>query len=275
MDDGTSKTTSTLYGRAMSRRYDDDFVALFGGADRGDLDFFRSQAAQTRGDICEVGAGTGRVLFALGEVSRGRVLHGVEPSPWMREGFEANRVGLEPEVDARVRLHAGGFVDVPLAGGSVGFVYAAFRSFQHVLEVEEQEAGLRSMLRVLEPGGRMAIDLFDPPYALLADTRERLGKRYRTPDGTVVSRYESRRVVREKQRVDVTLRWVERVARGPERGTVVREEVETYGVRYTFPYELLHLVKGAGFVEVELCGGYDGRPLGPVPGELVVTARRR
>jgi ubiquinone/menaquinone biosynthesis C-methylase UbiE len=275
MDKRTPTNTSTVYGRAMSRRYDLDFAALFAGADRGDVDFFRSQAARTRGEICEVGAGTGRGLFALGEVSRGRALHGVEPSPWMREAFVANRARLEPEVDARVRLHDGHFGEIPLADDSVGLVYAAFRSFQHVLEVDEQEAGLRAMLRVLEPGGVMAIDLFDPPYALLADTRERLGKRYRTPDGTIVSRYESRRLVREKQRVDVTLRWVERVARGPERGAVVREEVETYGVRYTFPYELLHLVKGAGFVEVELCGGYDGRPLGAVPGELVVTARKR
>lgn len=55
----------TVYGAAQSRRYDADFRALFGGPDRGDLDFFRAMARESEGAICEVGAGTGRVLLAL------------------------------------------------------------------------------------------------------------------------------------------------------------------------------------------------------------------
>lgn len=265
---------ATAYGEAQSRRYDVDFVALFGGLDRGDLAFFRGLAARTGGAICEVGAGTGRVLFALAELTGDRPLHGVEPSAFMREGFERKRERLPAEVAGRVHIHAGEFARIPLASGSLGLVFGAFRSFQHVLGADEQLAALVEMRRVLAPGGVMAIDLFDPPYGLLADTRERLGKRFKTPEGTIVSRYESRRLVRERQLVIVTLRWVERVAGGERRGAVLREERESYGVRYTFPFELLHLVWRAGFEEVELFGGYDGRPIGPEPRELVVVARK-
>lgn len=270
---GGVMAVSTHYGEAQSRRYDVDFVALFGGADRGDLAFFQAEARRCEGAICEVGAGTGRVLRALAEVTGERRLIGVEPSPWMRARFEANLREWSPDHTRRAEVVDGEFTRIPLPDGQVGLVFAAFRSFQHVLEADEQVAALSEMKRVLRPGGRLALDAFDPPYGMLADTPERLGKRYRLADGALVSRYESRRLVREKQRVDVTLRWVE-TRRVGRRLVEVATERETYGVRYVFPFELLHLVARAGFVEVELFGGYDRTPITSVPRELIVTARR-
>lgn len=267
------KEVPTHYGQAQSRRYDVDFAALFGGADRGDLAFFQSEAARAEGAVCEVGAGTGRVLRALAGVTGERRLIGVEPSPWMRARFEENLRPGPPALASRVEIVDGEFTRIPLGDASVGLVFAAFRSFQHVLEVEEQVAALSEMKRVLRSGGRLALDAFDPPYGMLADTPERLGKRYRLADGALVSRYESRRLVREKQRVDVTLRWTE-TRRVGRRLVEVATERETYGVRYLFPFELLHLVARAGFVDVELFGGYDRTPLTSVPRELIVTARR-
>lgn len=258
----------TFYGEAQSSRYDFDFTALFGGPDRGDLGFFREEALRGDGPICEVGAGTGRVLAALdtGE----RPLFGVEPSPWMRRGFEA-RLSADPALAARTTVLDGEFTRIPLTGQSVGVVFAAFRSFQHVLAVDEQLAALDEMKRVLAPGGRLALDAFDPPYAMLADTPERLAKRYRGPDG-LISRYESRRLVREQQRVDVTLRWTE--TRRDGRTVEVTTEREQYAVRYFFAFELLHLVSRVGFTDVQLFGSYDRSPLSSVPRELIVTARR-
>lgn len=262
----------THYGEAQSRRYDVDFAALFGGTDRGDLGFFQEEAARSTGGICEVGAGTGRVLRAVAEVAPDRRLVGVEPSPWMREGFEVHLHG-RPELARRLEVVDGEFTRIPLGDASVGLVFAAFRSFQHVLELEDQLQALSEMKRVLAPGGRLALDAFDPPYAILADTSERLGKRYRLANGALVSRYESRRLVRDKQRVDVTLRWVE-TRRVGRRLVEVATERETYGVRYIFPFEMLHLVARAGFVDVQLFGGYDRTPITSVPRELIVTARR-
>jgi ubiquinone/menaquinone biosynthesis C-methylase UbiE len=255
----------------MSERYDDDFDALFGGADRGDLGFFQRCAAETRGPVCEVGAGTGRVLLSLVGVTGRRALHGVEPSEGMRARFEARRDALGAR---RVKVLDGSFTDLPLASGSQGLVYAAFRSFQHVLTVDDQLAGLAEMRRVMAPEGRFAIDLFDPHYGLLCDDGPRRGVRYRTGQGTMVERWESRRVERLTQQVEVTFRWVERTVGPPDPGRVVSDVTESYAIRYTFPQELLHLLARVGFRDVVLAGGYDGRPLGAMPRELVVTARK-
>lgn len=259
---------ATVYGEAMSARYDMDFEALFGGADRGDIAFFEALALATQGPICEVGAGTGRVLLAVAEVASGRVLTGVEPSAAMRARFAA-RLAEAPGV-ADVRVVAGSFEAIPLPGASQGLVFGAFRSFQHVLTTSGQLAALAEMRRVLRPGGMLALDFFDPAPHHLRRARPTIGVRYRTARETTVERWESRTVDRVSQCVEVRYRWVERDTDGRE----VSDESATYRVRYTYPIELEHLLARAGFVDVEVRADYDGRALGPRPRELVVVCRR-
>src|SRR5690606_39307049 len=55
------------------------------------------------------------------------------------------------------------------------------------------------------------------------------------------------------QRVDVTFRWIEK----DMEGRVLVDEAATYGVRYTFPIELEHLLARAGFEAIDVRGGYD------------------
>jgi len=260
------QSDGTLYGDAMSARYDADFAAIFGSHDRGDLAFFQALALASTGPICEIGAGTGRVTLAVARVAGRRAVTGVEPSPAMRARF-AERVGQE---GASVVVAAGSFASIPLASGSQGLVFAAFRSFQHVLDSAGQLAALAEMRRVTRPGGLVALDLFDPAYHLLKRARSTLGVSYRTAEGSFIERWESREVDRVRQRVDVTFRWVERDALG----ATVRDESATYPVRYTFPFELEHLLARAGFEAIDVRGGYDGRPIGPRPGELVAVCRK-
>jgi ubiquinone/menaquinone biosynthesis C-methylase UbiE len=259
--------TTTDYDAAMSARYDDDFQAVFGGRDRGDLGFFQDLAlASEGGGICEVGAGTGRVILAIAEVVEGRELYGVEPSAAMRAGFQDK---LADPRYAAVRALAGGFGEIPLAAGSQALVFAAFRSFQHVLTVPEQLRALAEVRRVLRPGGTFALDLFDPAYRLLRRARPKLGVRYATGRGTTRERWESRAIDHLEQRVDVGFRWIERDAQR----RIVSDEVASYSVRYTFPFELEHLLARAGFVEIAIRGGYDLAPRSAETHDLVAVCR--
>jgi hypothetical protein len=56
-------------------------------------------------------------------------------------------------------------------------------------------------------------------------------------------------------------------------GEILGEERVDFHMRYFYRYEVEHLLARAGFVDLELYGGYDGRPYDYVSGELVVVAR--
>ena len=258
----------SAYPSEMSRRYDEDFEAIFGGADRGDLEFFTTLAALAQGPVCEVGAGTGRVLLPVAAAAPAASVVAIEPSDGMREVLEARVGAADPRVAARVAVRAGSFGELPLPDASQALVFSAFRSFQHVLEADAQLAGLIECRRVLRRGGTLAIDLFDPDYGLLHDTEPTLVARYTRDDGAVVERWDARRVDRLSQRVDVDFRWISR--RG--RGHIVEDVRASYAIRYTFPFELRHLLARAGFDAVQIYGDYDRSPINARPRELLVVA---
>ena len=250
------------YDATISAHYDADFAAFFGGDDRGDLAFFRSLARACEGPIAEIGAGTGRVALAVTDVVAAGRLTAVEPSAGMR----ARCVERARAAGIPLAVSAGSFTDIPLPTGSQALVFAAFRSFQHVLTTADQLRSLAEMRRVLRPGGLIALDLFEPDYRILRRSRARLGLGYRRGEHTV-ERWEARAIDRVAQRVDVTYRWIVRDARG----VVVQDDTATYPVRYTFAIELEHLLHRAGLADLEIRGGYDGRPRGPRTEELVVV----
>jgi len=243
----------------MAARYDADFEAAFGGPDRGDLAFFERVAAESTGPIAEIGAGTGRVIGALARSHPTRQCVGIEPSAAMRVQMH--------ERHPSVRALDGRFDAIPLPDRSQGFVFAAFRSFQHLLGVDEQLAGLHELRRVLAPGGWLALDLFDPDYTRLRTTPWARGLVY-LRGAARVERWERRVLDRREQVVEISYRWIERHG---ER--VVASERASYRVRYTFASELLHLLTRAGFDAIDIRGDYDGRALDGEARELIVTAR--
>ena len=260
---------TTTYPPTMSRRYDADFQGIYGGQDRGDIAFFAALAATASGPVCEIGAGTGRVLFPVARAAPGRAITAVEPSETMRQCFEQNMQREHADLVDRIHLRAGRFQDIPLPDRSQGLVFGAFRSFQHVLTVADQMRSLAEMRRVLRPGGVMAFDLFDPDPTTLHSTEPRCVAVYPGSHGRVIERWDGFRIERVAQLAHLQFEWIERDAEG----AIVAVENDAYTVRYTFPQELLHLLARAGFDDVQLLGAHDGRPLGDVPDELIVIAR--
>ncbi len=254
----------TLYDATMASRYDADFEAIFGGPDRGDLAFFKRLAVDAGGPVCEIGAGTGRALVPIAGALPSVVVTGVEPSSAMRERLLERGAGLP-----NLRCLAGSFEASGVESGSQALVFSAFRSFQHLLTPEAQLRGLREMRRICRPGGVIAFDLMDPDYETLASAEPRCVTVQSLPDGRVVERWDARDVDRVRQTVRATFRWRTR----DREGVVVDDRSSTYTVRYTFPWELRHLLTLAGYNDVQVYGGYEPCDVGNVPGELVVVAR--
>jgi hypothetical protein len=56
-------------------------------------------------------------------------------------------------------------------GRRFGLVFVPFHSFQHLLTNDQQRRSLEAIGRHLEPTGRLALHLFDPPFDLLIATK--------------------------------------------------------------------------------------------------------
>jgi len=260
---------STVYVEAIGSRYDHDFESIFGSADRGDLAFFAGLASAARGPICEIGAGTGRVLLPVARAAPEQVIAAIDPSESMRTRLMARLEAEEPALQRRVTVLDGRFEAIPLPDASQALVYAAFRSFQHVLTVDGQLAALAEMRRVVAPGGTIAFDLFDPDPETLTTSEPRCVTHYETERGTIVERWDARTILRVPQIAHIDFSWVER----DQEGAVVGRDEARYTIRFTYLQELRHLLARAGWDDYTIDAGYAGEVLDADPRELVVVMR--
>jgi hypothetical protein len=154
-----------------------------------------------------------------------------------------------------------------------GFICVPGRSFQHLLTIPLQRKSLDAVHRHLEPGGRLALHLFDPRLDLLIDgntaapglsgTHPETGRRY------VADMVETRLDHLAQVRRDL---WRYREI-GPN-GEVIAEDTREMALRWTYRWELHHLLDLCGFAVEAEYSDFAGAP--PAYGrELIIVARRR
>lgn len=242
-------------------------------ADRPDVPFYVEAALQAGGPILELGCGTGRTLIPIARA--GGAIAGIDSSRWMLERCRV-RIAGEPEtVRARVDLHAGDMRDFDL-GRRFRLITVPFRAFQHLLTVEDQILCLTSILRAIEPGGRLILDLFNPSLSRLAldpaDTHFDPEPPFTMPDGRVVVRHIrilSRDLFEQVQQAEFRYE-----VRHPDGKT--EDVFQRFGMRYLFRYETEHLLHRCGFEVDAVYADYEKNPFGSQdPGDLIFVAKRK
>ncbi|MFB3786079.1 MAG: class I SAM-dependent methyltransferase [bacterium] len=258
--------------------YQDTFIAqtydsVVPYRNRQDVGFF-VETAQTAGSpVLELACGTGRVLLPIARA--GVQITGLDLSPSMLAVCRG-RLALEPpEIQANIQLAEGDMrsFDFPRR---FRMILIPFRSFQHLLTVEDQLACLRCCHRHLEEGGRLTLDLFNPCLPYLYDKRF-LSVRESEPeftldDGTRIVR-ESRLLGRDlyNQVIDMEFLYHVHYPDGREESKSHR-----FSMRYLFRYEVEHLLERAGFQVEAVYADYKKASYGSqYPGELIVMARKR
>jgi SAM-dependent methyltransferase len=231
-----------------SARYYDDFATSYDEPrnrgyhaliDRIELD---AALRWARGaDVLEVGCGTGRILEGLAGAARRAV--GVDLSAGM----------LERARERELSVLRGTATELPLRDESFDLV-CSFKVLAHVPDLGRAFA---EMSRVLRPGGRLVVDLYNT-LSLRA-----LIKRIGGP----------RRISRRRTEADVFTRWVTpRQARELIPAGLVIEEWR--GARVLTPTAVLHDVPLLG----ELLGRAEERlsrgPLARLAGFLIAVCRK-
>ena len=248
-------------GRAGLERFYEGAESLFvraydafyaGGAPpiAGDIAFYDRLAQATGGPVLELGCGTGRIALALARRKSER---------------------LAAAANSRLALVEGDMAQLDL-GRHFGTAFIAFRSFQHLLTVDEQRATLTGVHRRLRPDGRLALHLFDPRFDLLA---------YENPpairqsgiDLATQHRYVGEILRTRRDYLNQIRRDLWRYAKTDLNGALLEEATREMALRWTYRWEIRHLLELSGFVVEAEYSDFHGAS--PAYGkELIVVARR-
>jgi SAM-dependent methyltransferase len=246
-----------------------------------DVEFYVSLAKEARAaghPVLELACGTGRVSIPIARA--GVQVVGLDASPAMlgraheKARAERSRSG---EGLTNVRWVEGDMRDFALPE-RFGLVIIPFRSFQHLLTVDDQLSCLRCVYQHLVAGGRFALHIFNPDIARIATwltTRrggaQRLSGEYRHPrSGRRARRWELPAYHPAEQQLDVSFLDEEI----EDDGGVVSRVYRDLRLRYTFRFEMEHLFAGAGFEIEALYGDFARGAFDDTSVEQVWLARR-
>ncbi len=233
-----------------------------------DIDFYVELARESGGPVLELGCGTGRISLAIAR--EGVAVTGIDISPRMIE--VAQEKAAKRGLAERCVFQSGDMAALQLAE-RFPLVIMPFRSFQSMLTTEEQRQALARVRERLAPGGMFVMDTFNPDVSsLVNDEQSRLAYHLkdieREGGGTLVvwgqNGWDPVTQVNEMRLI------IEEVS---DEGVVERRLLRDVDQRYTFRYEMEHLLELCGFDLEAVYGDFDG---GPVTGEtedLVWVAR--
>jgi SAM-dependent methyltransferase len=190
----------------------------------------------------------------------GFVVHGLDASTAMLSVARAKQQCLPASVAKRLFLTEGNMREFELAV-KFGGAYSTFRSFQHLPCLEDQESCLRCIHRHMRTNGILVLNLFDPLYDLLLPEYT----------GVISSRLVTHPISGNTVRIEVLRRVNDPLSQcftetwqftelGPDDATVVRREEETLRMRWTFRYEMRHLLRLCGFRVVEEYSDFEKSP---------------
>ena len=219
--------------------------------------------------MLELGCGTGRVGLAIAD--KGIDVVGVDISPRMVE--VAQRKAKERGLTDRCIFQPGDMANVRLAR-TYPLVVLPFRSFQSMLTVEEQMAALETVAAHLPRGGTLALDMFQPDVGQLGAERDEAVpfhlRDVKQPDGgtVVVWGQNGWDAVEQVNSARLIIEELD------PKGVVVRRLYRDFDLRYTFRYEMEHLLELCGFTVESVCGDFDGGPVTEASDDLVWVARK-
>lgn len=231
-----------------------------------DIDFYVELARESGGPVLELGCGTGRISLAIAR--EGIAVTGIDISPRMIAVAQdkAARRGFSE----RCVFQSGDMAAVQLAE-RYPLVIMPFRSFQSMLTVEEQRQALARVRERLAPGGLFAMDTFNPDVNSLVGDQASVAYHVKDVEreggGTLVV-WGQNGWNPVTQVNDVRL-IIEEVS---DEGVVERRLMRDFEQRYTFRYELEHLLELSGFAVEAVYGDFDGGPVSEETEDLVWVA---
>lgn len=239
----------------------------------GDVEFFLKLAQESHAaghPVLELACGTGRVSVPIAQA--GVRVVGLDLRPSMLALAQEKSAGLN-----NARWVEGDMRDFTLPE-RFGLIFIPFRSFQHLLTVDDQLGCLASVREHLAPGGRFALNVFNPNIIAIAEaiSSQRGTLRRRRDDftnvrsGHTMKAWETRDYRTATQVLDSD--WMDEEI--DDDGVVVSKVYKGLKLRYLFRYEMEHLLIRAGFEIEALYGDCLGSAFEDTSPEMVWLAKK-
>lgn len=242
-----------------------ELYALTHRGNPGDIEFYRETCRGSQ-SVLELGCGSGRLLTALASAQRRLV--GLELDPQLLALAKRNLRLLPPAQRKSVRVLRADMQNFTFAQ-RFERVLLPYNALYCLLSKRAALACFRAAKRALEPGGALVLDVWNAqPFARSpgdagADDPEPIVSVSHA--GRTWDVFESSRVRRAQQRLDVTYRYVPR-----EGGRAYQIPIAQ---RYFLPAEISELLERAGFAGVVRSGDFSGRRFSARSAQLIVLAR--
>ncbi|MEI9953040.1 MAG: class I SAM-dependent methyltransferase [Pseudomonadota bacterium] len=242
-----------------------ELYALTHRGNPGDIAFY--------GDVCrgvksvlELGSGSGRLLTALAGAKRQLV--GLELDPELLELAKRNLRALPLAKRQSVRVLHADMRDFELAQ-RFGRVLLPYNALYCLLSKRAALSCFRAAHRALEPGGKLALDVWNaepfqhgPARTGADDPAPIVSLRHA---GRTWDVFERSRVRRAQQRLDVSYTYVPREGGGRYQIPIAQ--------RYFLSAEIAELLQRAGFVLEARYGDFSRRRFSARSAQLIVLAR--
>lgn len=239
-----------------------------------DIAFYVAEAQRAHGPCLELGCGTGRITIPVAEA--GVVVTGLDVAEPMLIRGRRKVAALPDAVRQRITLAHGDMRSFTL-DERFALIYIPFRAFLHLTTVPDQIMALENIRRHLLPGGRLALNFFDPAVTYIAahsrepqSTLHRTGEEFIDPKtGHLLVEWATVRYDQLNQRIEQYFVYDEL----DRRGRVLERLYRRLEMRYIFRWEFEHLLHRCGFEVEALYGSFDRGPVLQPGGELIWIAR--
>lgn len=235
-------------------------------ADKTDLPFIRRMMLRFGGPVLDLATGTGRVALDL--AGAGLEVVGVDNSRHMLEVAQAKLDRQGPSVKERLELVEGDMADLPLRRSFKSAIIAG-GSFAHLLSSRDQLGCLKSVANLLEPGGKLVLDLI-PPDRELVNGGTQVGRSINV-DGDV----SLLRTIHWRSDLNLQRVWYTTIYE-KYRGNVLQERVlEESVISLLFPREVQLLLEQAGFSVEEILGDTAGGSFNSSSRRLIIMGVKK
>lgn len=223
-----------------------------------DRELYRTLAEELGNPVLELGVGTARVARFVAE--RGIKVVGLDVSIRMLNRARVHLDGFSAETRRNVELKRGDMRDFDL-GMQSPLAIIPFTAFQHLLTVEDQRGALECIRRHLVGGGHLVVDLFDPklewcaPHPAAARRIE-----YDGPHPVTGRHWKIVSDVLENIPEEQILHRHWRFVELGDDGRALGEYHWRLTLRWSYRFEMQHLLERSGYDIVALWGDYQRGP---------------